>query len=60
MIKALEWAEFTLVSILLVRFIAVVTNNDNAGLFEKTEREAKKALSIITAADRAKERKNYD
>ena len=50
MIKALEWAEFTLVSILLVRFIAVVTNNDNASLFEKTEREAKKALNIITAA----------
>ena len=55
MIKALEWAEFTLVSILLVRFIAVVTNNDNASLFEKTEREAKKALSIVTAAGRAKE-----
>lgn len=52
MIKALEWAEFTLMSILLVRFIAVVTNNDNADLFEKTEREAKKATNFIMAGSR--------
>ncbi|MGN0242406.1 MAG: hypothetical protein ACI4CS_12010 [Candidatus Weimeria sp.] len=45
--RIIEWAEFTLASILLVRFIAMVTNNDDSSLWEKTEREAKKALNII-------------
>lgn len=49
-IRIIEWAEFTLVSILLVRFIAMVTNNDDSTLWEKTEREAKKALDVIASA----------
>lgn len=48
--RIIEWAEFTLVSILLVRFIAMVTNNDDSSLWEKTERKAKKALDVIASA----------
>lgn len=53
-IRAIEYAELSLVAVIIARFFLAVTNNEDKSVWKRTEDTAKKALNILVYSKRGK------
>lgn len=53
-LRAIEYAELSLVAVIIARFFLAVTNNEDKSVWERTEETAKRALNILVFSKKGK------
>ena len=53
-IRAIEYAELSLVAVIIARFFLAVTNNEDKSVWKRTEETAKRALNILVFSKKEK------